>query len=662
MPERLARGPVGKRRLTDKICLFICLIFFIFFIVMIFTYSWNNDYKALEHPMDSEARICGRDEAVKDFPYLYVFKFERNYRSVCVRECLKFDYNQIKYNADGNNGTYSMKPMYFGEFNERTERKWFKGSQEVSNKNSNFDYDPDFAAGYFTKEQFDTYRQRLQLQCAPNNDVKSCNQNPGDGIHYYDSRPYTLNTCFPLSPKVLRNMDFLGDLSAGIVSDLKAAKWMIFLAMIMALVFGIAFLLLSSFMIEYLIWILIVLFVLLCLFLGVMCWIIAFHDYTNHLKERNYKPSVVKQFNTWHNSKWWMCITGTILILIGLGTAFMAFLSAKAIKQSAIILKFSAGYILKHMHLVLVGIVCFVIQILFFFFALWIFLGLYTSGELIRDSEAGEPIPQYRIGFWRWVLVIPFIIATYWIFCTINNIADFITSATVINSYFGRPKGFMLAVKDTFVYHLGSVCLASFILAPISLLQLVFGWLFDLMTATGLEGEANFAQKIAGKVCCCILWPYKKFILRMNEAGFGMVYMASADYCVSSKETYYLFLSYANKTGKLDLIGTIYKMIVVLTVALLNSWLFYWIFTYFDYYVENINNAFVPTLFIFIMTALIVIIFMNIYTTVTQAALLCYLIELDTGAEPRLVKLRELIQKGEKVHAKKGSNVYEPLN
>lgn len=102
-----------------------------------------------------------------------------------------------------------------------------------------------------------------------------------DGVNYYDSRPYTLNICFPLSPKIMRRISFFGDISAGVYTDLHAARWMIFLSMLFAFVFGAVLLFLSSRFISALIWIMIVLFALLAIATGIITWMIAFGDYTD---------------------------------------------------------------------------------------------------------------------------------------------------------------------------------------------------------------------------------------------------------------------------------------------------------------------------------------------------------------------------------------------
>ena len=658
VPERLGQGPVEVRRVTDILCLVACMIFFLFFIVMTFVYSFINNYQLMLKPLDSDARICGQDDPVKNHPYLYLFKFDRNYRSVCVSECPKFDYNQIKYNSNGSNTSY-IQPLYFENYTTVVRNSIIYGDSDTP-RTTSFDFDGNFAAGYYNKTQFDTYRQRFTLNCIPNTDVKSCTQNIPDGINYYDSRPYALNICFPLSSKIMLGMGFFGDISKGIFSDLSNAVWMIFLSFLTALIFALLILFLSSYFIQWLIWVQFGLFILVALFIGVCCWIVAFGDYSEYLRGKGWKPELVKQYAQLYNEKWQMILLGLFCFILAICIGLFFFFNIKSIKQAAVILKHGVGVVIRNFELIILCIILFVVQIVAFFTALWIAVGIYTSGQMNKDSVVGAPIADFNVGFWRWLLIILTFFAAYWILCFINNFGDFLTSATIVNYYFQRKRKLLQALTDTSIYHLGSVAIASLILLPVTLLQIMFGWLFDLLTATGLEGDPNAFQKIASKVCICIVYPYKKWILRIEEVAFAMVYLTSADYCPSSKETYYLFLAYQNKIGRLGLVSLLYKVVVALSISFFNAWMFYGIFSYFSYFIRNINNPLVPSFFIFLTSLLITLIFLNVFTTATNACVLCYLIELDIGKVPRDKELERQIAEAEGLGGG-AANRYDPL-
>lgn len=656
LPERLGNGPVERKRMTDTICMFACLGFLLLFTVLAVIYGFWNDYHLITKPMDSDARICGEDEPVRDHKYLLLFKFDRNYRSVCVKRCPVFDYNQIKYNPAGTNTSY-IQPLYYENYTRVVKRPYAFGYGSSDTRNSNFDYDPDFASGYFTEEDFNTYRANFKIDCVPNSDITDCKHNPANGINYYDSRPYSLNVCFPLSPKIMRRLQIFGDMSAGFYADLAAAKWLIFGSMLVALGLSLLFLYLSSFFIQWLIWVMIVAFALFATLVGILCWVVAFGDYSKMLSTRNYSPYLVKKYDQLHEEKWQMILAGLFLWLLAAAVVLFAVFNFKSIRQASAILKYTVTVIAKNFHLVVLAIVCFCLQVLTIFLALWMLVGIYTSGELVRDSVVGEPIPRFSLGFFRWVFGIFVVVCTYWFVCFINNFADFVAAATTVNFYFGKKNGFGGAVGHACRYHLGSIALASLIMPPISLLQLCFGWLFDLLTAVGNEGEENAAQRIGSKVCICFVYPYRRWVLRATEAAFGMVHMASADFWVCSKETYYLFLAYSHKIGKLDLVANLYKLVVVFSIALLNALLFYGIMSI-EYFVREVTNPFIPLAAIFLSSLLIGLLFMNIYTTVTEAAVMCYLVETDTGRMPRIPELNVAMQQAEVGNS---LNRYDPL-
>lgn len=179
---------------------------------------------------------------------------------------------------------------------------------------------------------------------------------------------------------------------------------------------------------------------------------------------------MVKKYAELNNQKWWMFFAGLLFFILGIAVAVIAAMNAKAIKQAAAILRYSISVILKNPQLVIIGIICFALQIVVIFLGIWILIGIYTSGTMERDAFAGEPIPDFSIGFFRWIFVLLTLVAIYWIVNFINNVADFISAATTTNYYFNKPNRFGAAVRDTLKFHLGSVALGSLILAPITFL------------------------------------------------------------------------------------------------------------------------------------------------------------------------------------------------
>ena len=441
----------------------------------------------------------------------------------------------------------------------------------------------------------------------------------------------------------MTHLGFFGDLNSGFQADIKESANAIFISMVVALVLSLIALFLTSFFISWLIWVQIVAFVITCIILGVACWVLALKDYTQLLIDNKWKPYLVKKVAQIHNNKTQMLIYGTLLILLGLCIAIATYLNRRSFKKAAAILRFAVKVAIRHLHLVVLGLICFMCQIVSFFTGVWILVGIYTSGELIRDTKVGSPIQQFKVGMLKWCLISPTIFATYWITSFFNNFCDMATAGTTANDYFKKSPRFFGALKNIIIYHLGSVSLCSIILGPITLFQGIFGAVYDLLTVSPHE-EPTKLHRIANKLCICVLFPYRKWFLRTIESGLGMVYMSSSDYCPSSKEAFYLLRSYSLNIGRLELVTNLYRIVMVLSIAVMNSLIFNWILSNWEVYVRTVSNPYVPTIVIFILSLLISVIFMNIYNTISDTSVLCYLIEIDVGNKPTAEELHELIQ------------------
>jgi Plasma-membrane choline transporter len=626
LPNRLGDGPVQVKRSTDTICLVLfCLLFIgLISMILVFMIGGNNAYK-LSKPLDSEARVCG--DEVKGYPYLYMFKFEANYRSVCVKNCPKFDYNQIKYNSDGSN-KQSIEPLYFENYGQKVPSSY---TYNTYTRQDPFSYDPQFASGYFTSAQFDTYRSRLVMECSPNNDVAQCKHDPSKQQSLYDSRLIAMNLCTPLLSGFMRRVSFLGDVSKSFTTTVTEVWWMYILAVISALLLTALFTLATSYFVTGLIWTFGLLIFVIFLAIGITVCVFGFNDNSPYFIKNKFDPDfvwlVAAMYKLWYVS----LIVGLVLIALSIVIIYNLLVHSKSIAKCSLLLGEAVRMLLTKFHLAIFAMTCFILQLGTIALAVWLSLCIYSSGEEIRDGEKGSPFLEFRLGFWKVFLLVVIIFSCWWTFCFWNNFSDFLASAVTVDSYFNKNKNFFQTLKDVMQHNLGTISLCSLIMPPISVLQFCLGWLFDAFTATGLEGDPNIAQFAASKVCICFVWPYKKFILRMQESGYAMVYMASSDFCPSSKETYYLFLGYEDKIGQLDFVLTLYKVFMSLGISILNATIFFYLFKDINHFQSRVSSPMLMGTTVLLLTLILAIIFLNILTTVVQTLALCLLIQHDTG-------------------------------
>jgi choline transporter-like protein 2/4/5 len=118
-------GPSTKGGMTDIICCLIFLLYIAGMVALVVLNMANSKVSSMKHQLDSDGKACGFDAGREDKPYLLMFSFSAPFKSVCVKECPVFDYNQIKYNSDGKNSS-KIEPLYFTRFGEVTKDCNFK--------------------------------------------------------------------------------------------------------------------------------------------------------------------------------------------------------------------------------------------------------------------------------------------------------------------------------------------------------------------------------------------------------------------------------------------------------------------------------------------------------------------------------------------------------
>lgn len=296
VPKRMSQGPVKSRKMTDLICCIIFALFLLSWISVGIYYTFASDrLSSLDDIMDSEGNYCGVDSKVKDFPYLFMVRFHANYRSVCVKECPKFDYNQIKYNSTGSNTT-TIEPLYYEQLAAEQRTSYdFHFDKEITDES--FTYDPRFANGYYTEEQWKAYVDRYNMDCYTNDDVKTCKNSAEHKVFLYDSRPGgVVNFCNAVQPKLAGVSARLGRVDGSSLKDLRTAQWMILGSVGLAMICAIFFLLISRVLMDVIIWIQLVIAVVFMGLLATMLYYLTFADMTNTLKDNGATPEAMEAY------------------------------------------------------------------------------------------------------------------------------------------------------------------------------------------------------------------------------------------------------------------------------------------------------------------------------------------------------------------------------
>ncbi len=650
IPQQFAQGPRLEKKCTDLFC---CLIFVLFVGGMVFAtflHFPHSKINLMTTPRDSQGNICGHSDATKDYPYLYMVKFAAPYRSVCVKECLSFDYNQIRYNSDGKN-TSVITPVTFDNFTDAVKAagtKWDNKTQSpkisgIDDPNL-FAYDPEAAQGYYTEAQWTAYQKRVKLDCKTNDQVSSCAHNPDNKVFYYDSKAVIFNLCFPLAPRLLKFASFAGDLKTGFVGDLKNAWWVILLSVLACVIIGCIFLLVATYFLPVLLWTQIILAILLMLALGAAGISFAFYSKNPKLEENldkadEYSAGIRTTAETLKNRIWILWLVSVLLILGGIYFAYSVFTNRKAISLSLDVLKFSAKFIVANLPTVFVAIIAFILQIVTFLITVWGLLVLHTSGDF-ADSTTGAPIPTFKYTFGKTMLMIGGFFAVYWTVIFWNNMSDIICGGRAIHYYFKQETGIIKTTLNVLLYHIGTVAFCSLILTPCTILQFFFGWFYAMFT----DDKPNFIQTCVSKVCCCLVYPYQKFINRTSETGLTMAYYTSCNFCPSTKRNHYLNRRVGDKIGSSGFISMLFKLSGMFAIASLNAFMWSWLLNNTAYFKKRIQNPLVPMFAIWIFGFITAALFMSIYSTACDAFTMCFLIEVDLNKTISQPDFQDIVQ------------------
>ena len=176
-----------------------------------------------------------------------------------MKECPKFDYNQIKYNstgalnrpvAEGEDLEYSMNviktssPMNFEFFDANHAGK--SSTHSINMKDSEiFGYDSGFSNYYCSKDNWEAYLSRNHVDCFPNNELANFEYKKRI-FRVYDSYFVLGLICSPLHPKpALYFYRISSKINHRVIGDIMDAKGLILYTALIAILLVLFFLALT---------------------------------------------------------------------------------------------------------------------------------------------------------------------------------------------------------------------------------------------------------------------------------------------------------------------------------------------------------------------------------------------------------------------------------
>jgi hypothetical protein len=624
VPVEWKDGPVQNRfrGVTDKCCLVIFLLYLVLMIVTMAIAFNDSNHEDITKIYDSSGNVCGLGKT-KDYHLLYLQRFSKPYKSVCVKACPEFDYNEIKYKTAGGNDKAEAYP---GPLDYKGFAKNFAGLSKTKDPTMDyqeaFKFDEPFVNGYFTEQQWENYQKKLKVECFANNEFSNCEGGNFDkgGLHFYDSYPVLNTVCVPMAPKpALLFNKVSAKFDHGVIGDMTDATSLFGWCALISLGVSLLFLVLVCLCTTLIAWILLL--SLCVVFISFGAFVIFTLYYTGPLNSGLNAARVKYLFFLMENKNWLLAIS-IILIVLGLIMFILIIKWRKYISISIPILSVASKVSLKNILLILLSIFVIAVQIFVFFFELYILLRLYTSGEESHENRQGSPFVKYNNTDLQKFFMVVHIFGTYWLITVLNNLNDFVCSAVTVNYYFHSEIRNIRIFCHTLGHSIGSIAW-SVILLPVLCIKIVFG-LFDFLLTSD---NPNGCQRFFNKILCPCCWCYEKFIDRFSESYFPVTYMGSENFFKATTRFYYLSEKYGSETSILFMMGGLFGIVGKLLISFLSLYFGFLIYENSMHLQQNIDNIGAMLGICFLLGFFIGSLFINLYATTYESLMVCYLIE-----------------------------------
>lgn len=612
VPASWAEGPVQNRfrKVTDKCCLIIFLIFFVFLLATGIYAFIKADPKGIRKVYDSSSNVCGEGAAV-DYPLLYLQTFTAPYVSVCVKSCPSFDYNAIKYGSTANG---SLKAFEFNAQYAGLSHTKLVDMTEVEA----FGFNADWVNGYFTKSQWDAYLASFNVDCLTNNQVSSCKQS--GKFHIYDSYPVLNTFCEPLSPKAgLLFNRVESKLDNGNIGDMVFALPIFGYTALLALGISLIFLIVVTCCPWLITWLIFIGTGALLITAGGV--IIASMAYTGPLND-SLNPLRVKYLQFFIAYKVPLIIFGVVLIFAGLMVFILMCKHRKSISAAIPLIKIASRTTLKNPLLILLSVFILALQFLVLFLELLTIIKIYALGTEVRDVTDGSPFVTYEDSPFQKFLLVVHAFGLYWLIVVLNNFNDFVCSAIAVNFYWFSKIENIRVFCHTLGHSIGTIAMSIFIL-PTLVIKICFGWL-DFLTSS--DSPNCFQRAIRGVLCPCC-WLYENFVDVISESAFAVVYMGSENFWPANKRFYYLSEKYYDLSSTISFAGILFQGVGKALIVIGSAAFGYTLYKRDIQYQQNIDNiallVFVCGLIGFAVGSL----FVNLFSTTYDSMVACFLVE-----------------------------------
>eukprot|EP00825_Cyclidium_porcatum_P018701 TRINITY_DN2128_c0_g1_i2.p1 TRINITY_DN2128_c0_g1~~TRINITY_DN2128_c0_g1_i2.p1 ORF type:complete len:412 (-),score=21.78 TRINITY_DN2128_c0_g1_i2:104-1339(-) len=212
-----------------------------------------------------------------------------------------------------------------------------------------------------------------------------------------------------------------------------------------------------------------------------------------------------------------------------------------------------------------------------------------------------------------------------WVNSLFIAINQFIIASAVCIWYFSQPSPphapIFRSIYRSIRYHLGSLAFGALLLAIVQFLRVVLAYLSAKAKATGQA--QNSCVKFILKCTSCLVACFERFIKFITKNAYIQVALTGSNFCVASKDAFYLVLRNPLKFSVVAGIGQVFIFVGKLFISCVTTFICYQIFTQAKYYKDHLFSPLLPSIACFIVSYLVGCLFMSVYGMSIDTILQC---------------------------------------
>ena len=225
-----------------------------------------------------------------------------------------------------------------------------------------------------------------------------------------------------------------------------------------------------------------------------------------------------------------------------------------------------------------------------------------------------------------------------WICAFLRAKSSFIVMVSATSYYFDSHKdkdgeaNVSLGFKFTYLYHIGSIALGSFIIAVMQMIRLIFMTLAE--QAKRASGE-NAAVKVVICVADCLLKCIEKICDYIQDSAYAYMAISGDSFCSSAWSGFLLQLKHAMKFSWANFLASMFIFVGKIAIVVTNLFSLYMIMKFVTKDLDEITSVAAPFVVVAIVTYVSASIFLGLFDEAVLAMMNCLAIDTDLNGAPK---------------------------